>query len=412
VEKSLPDPGPAAGPASSCDSLSTLSQTGNTILLVDDEPDIREVLEIYLSELGYTVHAAENGEAALKAFRRTAPAIVLSDIKMPGMDGIELLRRIKAEAPTTEVIMITGHGDMALAIDSLKLEATDFITKPINDDMLAVALRRAEERIAMRQQLRAYTENLEHIAEEKTRQLLEVENLAAVGRAASELAHTIKNIAGALKGGIYVMQRGIEDDNRRYLMRGWGMVEGNVDKIKNLAMDLLDFGKAGNLCLRPDTPLRAADEALTLLRDRAAEKGIAIKETLPDTLDPIQLDSESLYRCMVNLIQNAIEAFDEESARADGREIHVEVRPAADGGVVYAVSDNGPGMDADTQKHIFKGFFSTKGTRGTGIGLMMTKRIIERHGGRIEVASGRGSGTVFTLHLPPTPPDRPVREAS
>jgi len=383
-----------------------------TILLVDDEPDIREVLAIYLSELGYTVHTAESGEAALQTFHRTIPAIVLSDIKMPGMDGIELLRRIKAEAPATEVIMITGHGDMALAIDSLKLEATDFITKPINDDMLAVALSRAEERIGMRRQLKSYTDNLEHIAQEKTRRLLEVENLAAVGRAASELAHTIKNIAGALKGGIYVMQRGIEDDNRQYLMRGWGMVEGNVDKIKNLAMDLLDFGKAGNLNLRPDSPLRALDEALELLRNRAEEKAIAIKVNTARGIAPMAMDSESIYRCLVNLIQNAIEAFEEESARANGREIAVEALPGPDDGVIYRVCDNGPGMDNDTQQQIFKGFFSTKGTRGTGIGLMMTKRIVERHGGRIDLASSRGNGTCFTLQLPGHPTDQDQQGAS
>lgn len=376
-----------------------------TILLVDDEPDLRDVLEIYLTDLGYSVYTAENGEAALQTFQRTVPSIVLSDIKMPGMDGIELLRRIKTQAPATEVIMITGHGDMDLAIDSLKLQATDFITKPINDDMLGVALNRAEERIAMRRQLKAYTDNLEQIAEEKTRQLLEVENLAAVGRAASELAHTIKNIAGALKGGIYVMQRGIEDDNRDYLMRGWGMVEGNVDKIKNLAMDLLDFGKSEHLNLQSDTPLRALNEALELLRNRAEEKGIAVKVNTWEGFAPRRIDSESLYRCLVNLIQNAIEAFDEESARQDGREIVVEALPGPDDGLVYKVCDNGPGIDTETQKHIFKGFFSTKGTRGTGIGLMMTKRIVERHGGRIALASGRGTGTCFTLHLPKNPPD-------
>jgi signal transduction histidine kinase len=324
---------------------------------------------------------------------------------MPGMDGIELLRRIKTQAPATEVIMITGHGDMELAIDSLKLQATDFITKPINDDMLEVALHRAEERIAMRRQLKAYTDNLEQIAEEKTRQLLEVENLAAVGRAASELAHTIKNIAGALKGGIYVMQRGIEDDNRDYLMRGWGMVEGNVDKIKNLAMDLLDFGKSEHLNFQTDTPLRALNEALELLRNRAEEKGIAVKVNTWEGFAPRRIDSESLYRCLVNLIQNAIEAFDEESARQDGREIVVEALPGPDDSLIYKVCDNGPGIDTETQKHIFKGFFSTKGTRGTGIGLMMTKRIVERHGGRIELASGRGTGTCLTLHLPKNPPD-------
>jgi len=377
----------------------------HTILLVDDEPDIRDVLDIYLTDLGYTVHTAENGEAALQTFHRIVPAIVLSDIKMPGMDGIELLRRIKAEAPTTEVIMLTGHGDMALAIDSLKLEATDFITKPINDDMLAVALRRAEERIEMRQQLKAYTENLEQIAEEKSRQLLEVENLAAVGRAASELAHTIKNIAGALKGGIYVMQRGIEDDNRDYLMRGWGMVEGNIDKIKNLAMDLLDFGKSGNLNFRPDTPLRPVDEALELLRHRAAESNITFTVNTAADWKPLPIDSESLYRCLVNLLQNAIEAFEEESARREGREIVVEAMPSEDGGVIYKVCDNGPGMDAETHQQIFKGFFSTKGTRGTGIGLMMTKRIVERHGGKIELISGRGTGTCFKIQLPAHPPE-------
>ena len=380
----------------------------HTILLVDDEPDIRDVLEIYLTELGYTVHTAENGEAALRTFHRVLPTIVLSDIKMPGMDGIELLRRIKSDSPSTEVVMITGHGDMALAIDSLKLEATDFITKPINDDMLELALRRAEERIEMRQQLKAYTENLEQIAEEKSRQLVEVENLAAVGRAASELAHTIKNIAGALKGGIYVMQRGIEDDNREYLMRGWQMVEGNIDKIKNLAMDLLDFGKSGNLHFRPDTPLRPVREALELLGSRAEENGIMLKARMPEDIAPLCMDSESLYRAMINLVQNAIESFEEESARSNGREIVVEVAPALDGGVIYKVSDNGPGIDAETQKHIFKGFFSTKGTRGTGIGLMMTKRIVERHGGRIMLTSGRGAGTCFTIQLPDHPPDHQV----
>ena len=237
-----------------------------TLLLVDDEPDIREVLDIYLTELGYTVHTAENGEKALDVFHRTVPSIVLSDIKMPGMNGIELLRRIKQESPETEVIMITGHGDMDLAIDSLKLEATDFITKPVNDDILEIALQRAGERIEMRRRLRAYTENLEQMVEEKTHQLLESEKLAAVGRVAAELSHTIKNIAGALKGGIYVLGRGIEDDNHEYLQRGWEMVRGNVDKIKNLAMDLLDFGKAGNLRFQEDSPLRAVSEALELYR--------------------------------------------------------------------------------------------------------------------------------------------------
>ena len=124
-----------------------------TILLVDDEKDIREVLSISLADIGYEVYTAENGEKALRVFQKFKPAVVLVDIKIPGMDGIELLRKIKHINPDTEVIMITGHGEMDLAIKSLKHEATDFLTKPINDDTLQIALERAYARISMRKQL-------------------------------------------------------------------------------------------------------------------------------------------------------------------------------------------------------------------------------------------------------------------
>ncbi|MBW1766024.1 MAG: response regulator, partial [Deltaproteobacteria bacterium] len=106
------------------------------ILLVDDEEGIRKVLGISLEDIGYQVLTAENSEEALRIFRKDKPSIVLTDIKMPGMDGIELLVAIKEESPDTEVIMITGHGEMELAIRSLKFDAADFITKPINHDVL------------------------------------------------------------------------------------------------------------------------------------------------------------------------------------------------------------------------------------------------------------------------------------
>ncbi len=130
-----------------------------TILLVDDEPDLREVLDISLSDSGYTVLTAENGVQALNILKDADIPVVITDIKMPGVDGIELLRQIKGKNPETEVIMLTGHGDLELAIKSLKHEATDFITKPINDDALEMALERAFEKIQMRQKLKEYNRN-------------------------------------------------------------------------------------------------------------------------------------------------------------------------------------------------------------------------------------------------------------
>ncbi|MGB5986507.1 MAG: response regulator [Desulfobacterales bacterium] len=172
------------------------------ILLVDDEPGIRKVLGITLEDWGYEVRSAEDGRQALELFRQIQPAIVLTDIKMPVMDGVTLLRRIKAEEPDTEVIMISGHGDLDLAIESLKLEATDFITKPINDDALTIALKRAREKIDMRRQLKAYTENLERMVQEKTNLLLEAERRAVVGQAVEGLAAAMSSLAGDMGRGV------------------------------------------------------------------------------------------------------------------------------------------------------------------------------------------------------------------
>jgi PAS domain S-box-containing protein len=173
-----------------------------TILLVDDEEGIRKVLGISLSDMGYDVVTAENGEQALKIFQEILPPIVLTDIKMPGINGIELLGKIKEHHPDTEVIMITGHGDMALAIKSLQRNATDFVTKPINDDVLGIALKRAHERLTMRAQLREYTENLENLVQKQASKLVEAERVAAAYQAVTGLSSALGELAGDLVGGI------------------------------------------------------------------------------------------------------------------------------------------------------------------------------------------------------------------
>ncbi len=111
------------------------------LLLIDDEEGIRKILGLSLRDAGYEVILAADGEQGMECFQQENPPIVLTDIKMPGIDGLEVLQRIKSISPDTEVIMITGHGEMDLAIKSLQLEASDFITKPIHDEALFWALR-------------------------------------------------------------------------------------------------------------------------------------------------------------------------------------------------------------------------------------------------------------------------------
>lgn len=371
-----------------------------SILLIDDEEGIRKVLGIYLSDIGYKVFLAENGERGLRIFRKEKPPIVLSDIKMPGMDGIELLRIIKEEIPDTEVIMITGHGDMDLAIKSLKLEATDFVTKPINDEVLEITLKRAQERITMRRQLREYTENLEQLVQVKSNKLIEAEKLAAVGQTIAGLSHTIKNIAGALKGGIYVLGKGIELDNKKYLNQGWEMVKGNVDKIKNLSMDLLNYAKAAEITLQLCDPNMPAKEVCNLMMPNAKEQGIELIMDLSSSLKPFYFDPEGIHRCLLNLVSNAIDACIDYEPCDRSKEIVLKTVKVDGWGVEYQVKDNCSGMEEEVREKIFQSFFSTKGTRGAGIGLMITKKTVDLHHGVIEVESKKSVGSTFIIKLP------------
>lgn len=370
------------------------------ILLVDDEEGIRKVLSISLADSGYEVLPARSGEEALSIFRDKRPPIVLTDIKMPGMDGVELLQKIKQESPDTEVIMITGHGDMELAIRSLQSDAADFVTKPINDEALEIALKRAKERIWMREKLRDYTENLERMVSDKTQKLLESERLAAIGQTVAVLAHAIKNITGGLKGGMFVLEKGIELDEKKYLGQGWEMIRGNVDKIANLALDMLNYAKERRpeyrLC-NPNQPLR---EVCDLMRPRAQKRGVGLEMDIEPNLQDIYFDEEGIHCCLTNLVTNAIDACaDMESVNKPGKVI-VRSLPNHKGGVEYQVCDNGCGMDEETRAKIFRMFFSSKGTKGTGLGLMITKKIIQEHGGAIECESEKGRGTRFLVRLP------------
>jgi signal transduction histidine kinase len=371
-----------------------------TLLLVDDESGIRKLLGIALTDMGYRVLAAKNGQEALELFKRIAAPIVLSDIKMPGMDGIELLRSIKRHEPETEVIMITGHGDMDLAVKSLKFEATDFITKPISADALEVALRRANERIELRRQLKQYTEKLESLVAEKTRKLIEAERMAAVGQTVAGLSHAIKNITGGLTGGAFVVEKGLELDDAQYIRQGWRMVRSNVERIARLSLDLLNFSKTTRMELRQVHPNDPAIEVVELMRPRAEEEDVTLHIQLDPDLEPIRFDPDAIHRVLLNLVTNALDACYSDACKRGDRKVSLMTSKPSGWGVEYRVCDTGCGLDASTQSKIFRTIFTTKGTSGTGIGLMMTKNIVEKHRGTINVRSKKGVGTEFIVRLP------------
>lgn len=387
-------------PRLSSSSQSPMKTKNQQILLVDDEEGIRKVLGISLADSGYHVVTAANGEKALALFKNMDSPIVLTDIKMPGMDGIQLLRKIKKDSPDTEVIMITGHGDMELAIQSLKFGAVDFITKPLNDDALEIALKRAKEKIVYRETVREYTENLEQLVYEKTKKLLQTERLAAVAQTVSAMAHAIKNITGGLTGGAFVLEKGLELENKKYLDQGWDMLKRNIERVKQLALDLLSYTKEREPDYQLCDPNQPILEVHQLMLPYAAEYSVSLEVDLDTKLPDAWFDPERINRCLLNLVTNAIDACTDISCNHRQGKVSLRSLRRKNFAVEYEICDNGCGMDEETKAKIFQQFFSTKGSRGTGLGLMITHKIVDEHRGVIECSSELGKGTTFVIRLP------------
>jgi signal transduction histidine kinase len=369
------------------------------ILLVDDEEDIRDVLCISLEDIGYCVLPTENAEKAMQTFREETPPIVLTDIKMPGMDGIELLRKIKHENPETEVIMITGHGDMSLAIKSLKYEATDFITKPINVDALEIALSRACEKIKIRAMLKEYTENLERLIKEKTELQ---DHLSSLGLMIGSISHGIKGLLTGLDGGRYLLDAGLKKGDLAQVEEGWDIVKQMIGRIRKMVQDILFYAKERALKFENVDVLVFAREIAQTADPKISGQGIELVCNFDANLGKFEIDTGYVHSALINILENAADACTRDETKSS-HTITFSVTKK-NKYINFKVADNGTGMDDATQQKLFTLFFSSKGRRGTGLGLFIANKIIGQHGGHIEVESTPGQGATFSVLIPISPP--------
>jgi signal transduction histidine kinase len=373
--------------------------TAKTILIVDDEPDIREVLGISLMDMGYLTVEAENATQAFDVFLKKQPQIVVTDIKMPGGDGIALLRKIKHENPETEVIMITGHGDMNLAIRSLKYDATDFITKPINVDALEIALNRALEKIAMRQKLKDYTRSLEQLVREKTELQ---DHLASLGLMVGSISHGMKGLLTNLDGGLYLVSSGLNKQDIARAQEGCTAARQTAERIRKMVLDILYYAKERQLQPAAVEAAGFADALIGLILPKIDGSDIQLNCHIDRQAGTMMVDADYLQAALINILDNAVDACLKDSVEPPHR---MDFSMAAtDNDIVFTIVDNGIGMDKDTREKIFTLFYSTKERKGTGLGLFIANRIVNQHGGNIVVKSKPGEGSEFIVTIPKTMP--------
>jgi signal transduction histidine kinase len=382
------------------------------LLIIDDERAILEVLDIYLTSEGYEVITAENGKEGLEIFEKEGGGInlVITDIKMPEIEGLEVLRRIKAIDKDTEVIVVTGHGDMDSAIESLKYGASDFINKPIRFEALILALERAKQKIAMSRQLKDYTKNLEQKIEERTlelrqaqEELMASERLATIGETVAGLAHYIKNILTGLRGGMYMVDVGMAKGKPRMQQDGWGMVRRNIEKVSDLVLDLLKYSKERMPEPTVCSPNKIVLEGVELMREKAGQHGVKLSTDLDPNLKEAFLDQDGINDVLLNLISNAIDACLYDTNTSKVWEVKVKTRLETDARsgevILFQIIDNGAGMTDAVKAKLFTRFFSTKAGRGTGLGLLITQKIVNEQGGEVSLESEVGQGTTFSVRF-------------
>ncbi|MFO1008199.1 MAG: ATP-binding protein [Planctomycetaceae bacterium] len=227
--------------------------------------------------------------------------------------------------------------------------------------------------------------------------LVQAERLAAVGQAIAMLSHHIKNILQGMKGGSHLIKMGLDDVNDDLILKGWSILERNQDRIYNLVMDMLAFGKERRPKLERANLNHTVQDVVDLIQPRADEEGVKIITHLAKDIPESLYDQEGIHRAALNIVINALDAL----RQTESPVIDITTRyDASRDQMAIQVSDNGPGIDPVEQAKLFNLFESSKGSAGTGIGLAASQKILREHGGEITIESQANAGARFTLKWP------------
>jgi two-component system sensor histidine kinase/response regulator len=362
-----------------------ISEKG-TVLVIDDEQAMRDSCRQVLTKNGYRIETAEDGDSGLDKVREIQPDLVLVDLKMPGLGGMEVLERISEIDPNIVSVVITAYATIESAVEAMKRHAYDFLTKPFTPDQLRVVVKRGLERRRLA---------IESARLQREKELMKENFITLVSHQLRSPLASVKQYFGVLREGF----AGDVSSKQKEMIEKAGRY---IDDLLQLINDWLNMSRieAGNITNTFETVdlVPVFSDIMELLEPLAETRKVALKLDLRDGPSVIEGDLESLREAFSNLISNGI------NYNREGGTVTVSTREKGDD-LVVEIRDTGIGISRDNLHFIFDEFFRAKSkeardVRGSGLGLPIAKRIIEAHDGFIKVDSEIGKGSTFSVFLP------------
>ena len=367
------------------------------MLVVDDEPKICQLLEQILSAKGCSVRLAGDGLEALAKFEQQHADVVITDIKMPKLNGIELLRELKHRDPLLSIVVITAYPSVEGAVDAMKQGACDFITKPFDITQIQAILYRCQQRISLTRQLRHAGEGALKL-EELTRRLSEINDLKS--QFLATISHEINTPLCLMGEWIYLLADHTLGNLTADQQQAVGVLIGAYERLHKLLQQLIDLMHGPNIVLqrRMVSAQELLEETLTMVAPKTEARGIALSSKAPEAPLSLEVDRSRCIAALVYLLDNAIK-FNHDRGRV---EVELIGTPEA---IQFKVRDTGIGIPPEELDKVTAPFYQVdrrlnKAYEGAGVGLTLAKRYVELHNGSLTLESTVGAGTTVTVALP------------
>ena len=354
-----------------------------TVLVVDDENGPRQALRMLLKEF-YDVHLAPSVAEALKIVEQKDVDIIITDLRMPQQTGVDLLRQVKASNPDIQVIILTGYGQLETAVKAVEYGAFAYIEKPFDNDAL---LRQVDLALAKRRQDNE-RRSLENLA-------LEANRFQTLGRVVSGMIHDLGTplsvIGSHLEMMIHCPEKG-DMENRLQVMLSQVHHCGDIVRT---TMNFLRNQPHTNAAFSLNDVL---DVCIEVGRPFLHQQRVTVRRDLSSSLAQCVGDFTLVRQAILNLITNACQAMEKQN---EPKEIIIRSW-SEDSFVCLSVQDTGAGIPPENRHKVFDTFYSTKGEKGTGLGLAVVRNVMHRHGGEVLLGDAGGRGAVFILKFPTT----------